>query len=119
MAAKVRVQPPTLRNKNYLAFAFSGHLSEEEAVTAIGSWRNMVKDSKPGSTVNLIYDCTEMTGFDTQARRKWQDAMAELKSKSGVIWIVSTNVFILTAAKTMGLLTGYNIKAARSLSDIS
>jgi len=119
MAAKVRVQSITLRNKNFLCFSFNGHLTEEEAIQAISTWKESTRLLKPGAVVDLIYDCTAMTGFDSQARRKWQDSMTELKSKSGIIWIVSTNVFILTAAKTMGLLTGYHIKVARTLADIS
>jgi hypothetical protein len=59
-----------------------------------------------------------MTGFDTSARRRWQDAMTLHKPLINVVWIISTNIFILGAAKTMGLLTGFTIRIARSLHEV-
>ena len=73
---------------------------------------------KPGIKNHLIFNCAAMTGFDTEARRVWQDAMNKMKPQIGSIWIVSTNVFILGAARTMGLLTGFNIKTAKLLDKI-
>jgi hypothetical protein len=59
-----------------------------------------------------------MTGFDSSARKNWQTTMSELKSKTGSIWVISSNAFILGAAKTMGLLSGYDIKVAKSIESI-
>ena len=59
-----------------------------------------------------------MTGFDTDARRIWQDTMKSHKNQIDVIWLVSDNIFIRGAAKTMGLLTGFPIKVTKSINDI-
>lgn len=109
-----------LNNKAYLQFDFTGHLTEEIASRAIKQWKTEVEKTQlANSKVDLIYNCIAMTGFDTNARRNWQVAMKELQSRTNEIWIVSDNILILGAAKTMGLLTRYTIKAVRSIKDIS
>lgn len=111
----VDLRETTIGGKSYLQFDFIGHLSHSSALKAISQWKNCMK---PGTKINLVYNCTSMTGFDTEARKAWQSTMVALKNEIGNIWIISTNVFILGAAKTMGLLTGFSIKAAKSLADI-
>lgn len=108
----------TKNGKNYLEFTFEGHLSESMADQAIVQWKYELK-SRPEGRTDIIYQCTNMTGFDTGARRNWQNAMSELRDQLGEIWIVSENIFILTAARTMGVLTGFNIKATKSVDEIS
>ena len=110
----------TVHNDNiYLQFDFIGHLNEESALQAIDRWKTeMNKPRVNGAKMNLIYNCTRMTGFDTNARRNWQAAMQSLKQQIGTIWLVSDNFFILSAAKTMGVLTGFSIKVTRSLKEI-
>lgn len=95
----------------YIQFDFMGHLDAMGAQKAIAQWKGRMKN---GVRNNLIYNCTEMTGFDTEARRSWQSTMISLKGQIGSIWIISSNVLILGAAKTMGLLTGFAIKVATS-----
>lgn len=103
----------TERNgQRYLQFDFGGYLQPAQAQIAIDQWKS---EMKPGIKNHLIFNCAAMTGFDTEARRVWQDAMSKMKPQIGSIWIVSTNVFILGAARTMGLLTGFNIKTQNCL----
>jgi hypothetical protein len=45
----------------------------------------------------------------------WQATMKEFKPRIGNIWMISTNRFILAAAKTMSILAGFSMKTARSL----
>jgi hypothetical protein len=59
-----------------------------------------------------------MNGFETEARKKWQDAMKKLKPRVENVWIVSENVFIRGAAKTMGLLAGYGVKVCKSIDEV-
>ncbi len=110
----------TVHNDNiYLQFDFIGHLNEESALQAIDRWKTeMNKPRVNGAKMNLIYNCPRMTGFDTNARRNWQAAMQSLKQQIGTIWLVSDNFFILSAAKTMGVLTGFSIRVTRSLKEI-
>lgn len=96
----------------FLQFDFTGHLDVKSAQAAIAAWKGKLQS---GKKADLIYNCLEMTGFETEARRHWQNAMSDLKSSTGNIWIISTNPFILAAAKTMGVLTRFEIKVATSL----
>jgi len=117
--ATVSITLVPLNNKNYLQFDFTGHLTEAAAIRAIEHWKmELEKLNSKDTKIDLIYNCVTMTGFDTNARRAWQDAMHALQSRTNEIWIISDNIFILGAAKTMGLLTRFTIKAAKSIKDI-
>jgi hypothetical protein len=119
MNASVSVQVVQKNDRPYLQFDFTGHLDEATAIDAILKWKKEVANLQPGrSKVDLIYNCISMSGFDTGARKKWQEAMKELQPYTDVIWIVSDNIFIIGAAKTMGVLTRYTIKAVRSLDEV-
>jgi histidinol phosphatase-like enzyme len=119
MANSITVDFVTISGKQYLQFKFSGHLDETTATKAIQEWKmKMSEVQSKGVKVDMIYDCSAMTGFETNARKNWQSMMMDYKSKIGVIWMVSDNIFILGAAKTMGVLTGFGIKITRTLGDI-
>lgn len=112
---KVILKNQQILGKSFLQFDFIGHLDIEAATVAIEAWKLRAAEQ---SKLNLIYNCLEMSGFDTAARKLWQATMSELKIKTGSIWVISSNAFILGAAKTMGLLTGYDIKTAKSIENI-
>jgi hypothetical protein len=83
--------------------------------SGIEIWKSLMTDN---SKRDLIYNCTEMTGFDSTSRQMWQATMKEFKPRIGNIWMISTNRFILAAAKTMSILAGFSMKTARSLHEI-
>ncbi len=112
----VKVFEVTKNGKPYIQFSFKGHLNIDAAARAITTWKELMDDA---AKKNLIYDCTDMTGFDTDARKLWQATMSDCKKQIGSIWIISSNIFILGAAKTMGVLTGFQIKVAKSPEDVS
>lgn len=119
MEKEVKIHPTKVNNKFYLQFDFPDYLDKEMANTAIEIWKmEMKRLSKEGSKVSLIFNCDCMSGFDTEARRNWQAAMKEHKAVITEVWVVCNNVFILGAAKTMGVLSGYSIKVTRSISEI-
>jgi hypothetical protein len=103
-------------SKPYLQFDFSGHLDEASATNAIEHWNEKMKARS--SKISLIYNCAKMSGFDTNARRIWQDTMTLHKNQIDAIWVVCDNTFIRAAAKTMGLLTGFPIKVTKTINDI-
>lgn len=105
----------TRGNNTYIRFDFKGYLDHPAAVKGIEVWKNLMTGQ---SKKDLIYNCTDMTGFDTTSRQMWQTTMKELKPRIGNIWMISTNRFILAAAKTMGLLTGFSIRTAKSIDEI-
>lgn len=119
MAANVSVQLIQKNEKLFIQFDFTGHLDEPAAVKAISEWRKELSNiHTPNAKTDLIYNCISMTGFDTAARKRWQETMKELQPRTNVIWIVSDNIFIIGAAKTMSILTRYTIKSVKSLEEI-
>ena len=110
-ANSVKVSERIKNGKPYIQFDFRGYLDHPNAVEAIKAWKQLMESP---SKKNLIYNCIDMSGFDSTARKMWQTTMSEFKQKIGSIWIISSNTFILAAAKTMGVLTGFSIKVARS-----
>ena len=114
----VTLHSATINNKNFLQFDFPSHLTKEMVEETISLWKDMYKKIKPGEKADLVFNCEDMSGFDTDARKMWQATMKDLKLQTGSIWIVSDNLFILGAAKTMGVLTGFTIKVTRSLSEV-
>jgi hypothetical protein len=111
----VVISEATRNGKMYIEFDFHGYLDHPSAVNGIAIWKKLMAGE---AKKDLIYNCTEMTGFDSTSRQMWQLAMKELKPRIGNIWMISTNRFILAAAKTMSLLAGFSMKTARSLDEI-
>lgn len=118
MADQVQLHKAVINDKIFLQFDFPKHLDEEMAINTIPVWKEMYQQLATNEKANLVFNCEVMTGFDTEARRKWQTALKDLKNQTGSIWIVSENIFILGAAKTMGILAGFPIKVTRSLSEV-
>ena len=119
MTANVSIQLIRKNDKLYLQFDFAGHLDEATALKAISAWKEKLASlHPPDAKVDLIYNCVSMTGYDTAARKKWQETMKELQTRTNVVWIISDNIFMIGAAKTMGVLTRYTIKTVRSLEDV-
>jgi hypothetical protein len=116
---KIDINFITIDNREYPQFDFRGHLDDDSAAEAIKRWNDEMTKTKQNRTkISIIYNCIEMTGFDTNARRNWQDIIKMHKDQIEVIWLVSDNIFIRTAAKTMGLISGFPINATKSLSEI-
>ena len=118
MEQQVSLHSTTINGKHFLEFDFPEYLTTQMVEDTIPLWKEMYNKIEPGEKADLVFNCEIMSGFDTEARRKWQSIMKELKSQTGEIWIVSDNIFILGAAKTMGLLTGYSIKVTRAMSEV-
>jgi hypothetical protein len=117
---KVLLEWTVYEGKRFLVFHFKGYLDEFSAKIAIQQWvHEFEKEPADSGKIDIIYNCNEMTGFDTAARKKWQQTMSTLKSRLANVWIISDNRFILAAAKTMGLLSGFKIRAARSFNVVA
>lgn len=106
-------------SKDFLQFDFEGDLKETIALDSIQQWKDEMSKLLPGQKINLIFNCRKMSGFETEARKHWQETMKLFKGQISDVWVVSENIFIRTAAKTMGLLTGFNMKACNSVSEVS
>lgn len=112
---RVDISETVRAGKPYIEFDFKGYLDHPAAVQGIEQWKSLMKGN---AKKDLIYNCADMSGFDSTSRQMWQATMKEFKARIGNIWIISGNQFILAAAKTMGLLAGFSIRTAKSIDQI-
>ena len=90
----------------------------ENALSATSKWREEIATMDSGEKANIICNCLNMTGYDTEARKQWQQTISDLKSQIKCMWIVTDNNLFRIAARTMGLMTNFQIKTAKSESEI-
>lgn len=114
----LKIFPVQKGNQHYLQFDFEGDLTKPIAEDGIRQWKTEIEKLGAGQKTHLIFNCLHMNGFETEARKQWQEAMKQFKPQIQDVWVVSENVFIRGAAKTMGLLAGYNIKACKSIAEV-
>ena len=75
----VDIQMCQVENLDCMRFTFTGNLSEEIAVQSINEWKNLLGDVKDAK-VNMVWDCSNMSGYETPARIKWQQMLKEYKN---------------------------------------
>ncbi len=106
-------------DKPFIKFAFLGHLNEQLSAEAISKMGRLLAISeKNGEKVSIIWNCEKMTGYESKARLLWQKALKDHIESIDEVWIVTTNPMFKLAAKTMTLLTKYNLKVATTESQI-
>ena len=116
---KVNVNWTQNLEKDFLKMEIHGRLDEENATKAISKWKEELSSNlKEGEKANVICNCLHMTGYDTEARRQWQQAISDLKHQIEYFWVITDNKMIKIAANTMGLMTNFKIKTAKSETEI-
>jgi hypothetical protein len=99
--------------KECLRFTFQGKLTEEDATSAIRIWRAAFA-ARMGKHITLIWNCQEMTGYDTAARTQWQQTLKDLRDQIETIWLISDSRMIRMGAAVMALFSSLNIKPVDS-----
>ncbi len=112
-----RIEWSQRSGKQCLRFTFGERLTENEAEVAIREWRAAFQ-SKVDQSIILIWDCRKMKGYDSGARSKWTEALKEMKSQIGTIWLITDSTVIKMGASVMGMISSLNIKAVRAESEI-
>lgn len=102
---------------NNLRFTFGEKLTEKDAEQAIVLWKEAFQKKK-NDKVNLIWDCTNMKAYESGARKKWTNALFELKPQIGTIWLISESPLIRMGASVMGMATSLNIRTLGATEDI-
>jgi hypothetical protein len=83
-----------------LRFNFKGKFSENASISASASWSEFMRHH-PDQSFILIWDCSEMTGFEVNARKEWYRTMKEWKPQIKEVNVVSRNLLIRGAARVM------------------
>jgi hypothetical protein len=102
----------------FLSFKFSGDFSEKDAIEGIKEWRELFSSARK-EKLCIIWDCMNMTGYETGARIAWQKAIKELKKRINCVWLVTDSKVIKTGAKLMNAFTSFKLKVVKSIDQIA
>lgn len=106
-----------LKDEECLKFIFKDKFKGKDAERSVVEWRDLFASLK-GERIPLIWDCLEMTGYETKARTTWQQAMKELKNQIDCVWLVTNSKIIKAGAKLMSAFTKFTIKVVKSENEI-
>lgn len=115
---KVKIEWVQKLSKTCLKFVFGERLTSKEAERAIIKWRTEFQ-SKPDKSINIIWDCRRMKGYDSEAREKWTYALKEMKSQIDTIWLITESSIIKMGASLMSLFSTLDIKVVSSENKIA
>jgi hypothetical protein len=108
-----------IANKPCLRIRIVDELTEESAKTAVMEWKAAFASKlSSGEKTTVICNCLKMNGYESNARKLWQNTIGELKNQIDFFWIVTDNKLFRIAGQTMGLLTKFKIKTVTSEADI-
>ena len=97
--SKVTVLP--LGEERYFKVSFLGHFCSDHANNLLAALKSHGIDEV--ERISMIWDCTEMRGYDSDARDIWQDFFNEIKSRIDVVHLISDNIAYRTAARALGI----------------
>ena len=101
-----------------LVFEFPEQLGSDVADRAIRRWREAF-ESRPGEQITIVWDCKAMKGYESGARRAWQDAIQEMKGRIAGIWLVSGSAFVRMGAMVMGKAISIPIRTVNSRYEVA
>lgn len=114
---KVNIEWVSRLDQECLKFTFKGIFTRKVAQTTINQWKayfNFHKDSQ----IVLIWDCSNLTGFESLAGVAWQKAMREMADQISSVFLISESKLICTGVSLMSMLTRFKIKPLSSEAEI-
>ena len=106
-----------VENEECLKFTFNGNFKGQDAIEGIEVWKELFASAQGESAV-IIWDCLEMTGFETKARKAWQRAIHDLKSQIECVWLITDSKIIRAGAKLMNTFTSFKLNVVKSTENI-
>jgi len=104
--------------KDCLKFTFSDKLNIEDANLAIKKWKKAFAE-KPQEKIIIIWECSEMSGYDNEARIQWQKTLRETENQIASIWLITTSNIIKLGAAVMSLFISLKINTVSSENEIN
>lgn len=98
-------------------FKFKGKFTEDASIAGGKAW-DLAFETTPNIECHLIWDGSEMSGFEIGAREEWYRAINRNRKKIGEITVISNSVFVRGTARVM--LEYFNIdhKMLKSFSEL-
>ncbi len=91
-----------------LVIRFAGYLAADGARVALQRVRTALAERSDG--VTMVWDASDMTGYDTESRTLWQNDMDELKPRIAAIHLVARSAIIRMGAAVVGMFMRYPIR---------
>ena len=113
MTGNTTIKSVVVEGQQGLRFDFSGYLSGQETEGLINEW-NRVFTSMPEMQFILVWDCLEMSGYDSEARKRWTQALREMKSQIREIRVITDSSLIRMGASIMAMDSQIEIKVYTS-----
>ncbi len=104
------------KDERYLLLHFARHFSAESARDAIRTISPMIM--KTEGKITMVWECSDMAGFDQAAREAWQIFVKDIKSKIERIHLVSNKLLIRSGAVVVGIFAGIKINTWAKIDEI-
>lgn len=115
---EIEVTSKILNNKSCVVFKFKGYFSIDTCIDFCEVWEREFKDAPADKKFTLIWDCSEMTGFDISAKNHWTKSMNTHEPQISSVTVISNNMLIRGAARLVLQLFSFDVSVARSYNDI-
>lgn len=91
-----------------ITIEFSGNLARSDCEQALAQVSDRLRSS--GDKFDLIFDCSKMTSYDTDAREHFVEWHRQSRSRLRCIAIVTKNPLWHVVISAMALATGHDMK---------
>ena len=91
-----KIEWQTIRENRVLVISFQGYFSGEDAQLAAPEMVKQIQSET--DLVSMVWDCLEMTGYESAARNEWERSLLLLKEKIKRIHVVSNSLVIRVGA---------------------
>lgn len=111
-----------INDEKCLYFKFYGVLRLDEAEKAIKRWNKLIdrEEHNRGSIddVLLVWDCSEMKNYETNARIVWQQNLKKQGRKITIVWLITKSPIVQAGAEIISFFTSYTIRTVKSIEEL-
>ena len=111
-----RVRIDSIAGKSCLTHVFKGHLTKAEAQEHLRQQRLRMKSL--GRPVIFVWDCREMSSYESAARLLWQAELSALRGEIREAWVVSGSQLIRMGASMLGMFGHFPIHTCSTMEDV-
>lgn len=109
MVAGSHAQWEEIGTERCLVVRFSGHLDVAEARAKMAQIHAALEGVN--EPVHMIWDALEMTSYDADARRLWQEGLKLVRDEIRAIHLISESAVIHMGAAVVGMFVGFDIRS--------
>ncbi len=91
-----------------LRVTFSGHLTAHEVTVAL---RDIERKAEGDAAMLLVVDCSEMSGYDAEARARFVDWHRATRDRIGAVGVVTENLLWPMVVRAMSMASGVEMRA--------